>query len=95
MTETSETIETTEFIELVYLPEARHTTDLDKYTYPYEYFAAGPSRVTIEDSIYRCVHCETNVVNETYTCCPNCGAITCDSHPRPNGSGRNSSVWAM
>jgi len=33
-------------IEPVYLPEVRHTTDLGEYTYPYEYYAAGPSRVT-------------------------------------------------
>jgi len=36
-------------IEPVYLPEVRHTTDLQEYTYPYEYYAAGPSRVTAED----------------------------------------------
>jgi len=30
-------------IEPVYLPEVRHTTDLQEYTYPYEYYAAGPS----------------------------------------------------
>jgi len=35
-------------IEPVYLPEVRHTTDLQEYTYPYEYYAAGPSRVTAE-----------------------------------------------
>jgi len=45
-------------IEPVYLPEVRHTTDLQEYTYPYEYYAAGPSRVTAEDGIHRCVHCD-------------------------------------
>jgi len=67
-------------IDPVYLPEVRHTTDLGEYTYPYEYYAAGPSRVTTEDGIHRCVHCETNGTDETYTYCPNCGAIACDSH---------------
>jgi restriction endonuclease Mrr len=54
-------------IEPVYLPEVRHTTDIHEYTYPYEYYAAGPSRVTAEDGINRCVHCETSGVEETYT----------------------------
>ena len=67
-------------IEAVYLPTVRHTTDLGEYTYPYEYYAAGPSRVTIEDGIHRCVHCETSGIDETYTYCPNCGAIACDNH---------------
>ncbi|EMA06168.1 restriction endonuclease (plasmid) [Haloarcula marismortui ATCC 33800] len=51
-----------------------------EYSYPYEYYAAGPSRVTLEDGIHRCVHCETSGVDETYTYCPNCGAIACNSH---------------
>jgi len=67
-------------IEPVYLPEIWHTTDLQEYTYPYEYFVAGPSRVTAEDGIHRCVHCETSGADETYTYCSNCGAIACDSH---------------
>jgi restriction endonuclease Mrr len=67
-------------IEPVYLPELRQTTDLGEYSYPYEYYAAGPSRVTVEDGIHRCVHCETRGADETYTYCPNCGAIACDSH---------------
>ena len=67
-------------IEAVYLPTVRHTTDLGDYTYPYEYYAAGPSRVTTEDGIHDCVHCETSGSNETYTYCPNCDAIACDSH---------------
>ena len=45
-----------------------------------EYYVAGPSRVTVEDGIHRCVHCETSGDDETYTYCPNCGAIGCDSH---------------
>ena len=67
-------------IEPVYLPDVRQTTDLGEYSYPYEYYAAGPSRVTIEDGIHRCVHCETRGPETTYTYCPNCGAIACDSH---------------
>jgi len=67
-------------IEPVYLPEVRQVTDLGQYSYPYEYYAAGPSRTTREDGIHRCVHCETSGVEGTYTYCPNCGAIACDSH---------------
>jgi restriction endonuclease Mrr len=67
-------------IEPVYLPEVRQTTHLKEYTYPYEYYAAGPSRVTIEDGIHRCVHCETHGVDESYTYCANCGAVACGSH---------------
>ena len=67
-------------IEAVYLPEVRHTTNLQQYTYPYEYYAAGPSRVTVEDGIHRCAHCDTSGVDETYTYCANCGAVACASH---------------
>ena len=67
-------------IEPVYLPEVRQTTELREYTYPYEYYAAGPSRVTRENSIHQCVHCETSGVDGMYTYCPNCGAIACNSH---------------
>jgi len=67
-------------IEPVYLPDVRQTTELQEYTYPYEYYAAGPSRVTAEDGIHRCVHCDTSGVNDAYTYCPNCGAIACNSH---------------
>jgi len=69
-------------IEPVYLPEVRQTTELQAYTYPYEYYAAGPSRVTTKDGIHRCVHCETSGADETYTYCPNCGAIACESHTK-------------
>jgi len=64
----------------VYLPQVRQTTDLQAYSYPYEYFAAGPSRVTSEDGIHRCVHCDTDGIDATYTYCTNCGSINCDSH---------------
>ena len=67
-------------IEPVYLPEVRQGTEILEYSYPYEYYAAGPSRVTLEDRIHRCVHCETSGIDETYTYCPNCGAIACTSH---------------
>ncbi|WP_311170888.1 restriction endonuclease [Halobellus ordinarius] len=67
-------------IEPVYLPQVRHTTDLQEYSYPYEYFAAGPSRVTSEDGIHQCVHCDTTGTDNAYTYCANCGSINCDSH---------------
>ena len=66
----------------VYLPEVRQTTELQEYTYAYECYVAGPSRVTAEDGIRRCVHCETSGTEQTYTYCPNCGAIACDSHSK-------------
>jgi restriction endonuclease Mrr len=69
-----------ESIDPVYLPLVRHTTDLQAYSYPYEYFAAGPSRVTSEDEIHQCVHCDTAGTDNTYTYCANCGSINCDSH---------------
>jgi len=69
-------------IEPVYLPEVRQTTELQKYTYPTRYYAAGPSRVTDGDGIHRCVHCDTSGVDGTYTYCPNCGAIACNSHTK-------------
>ena len=53
---------------------------IKEYTYAYEYYAAGPSRVTAEDGIHRCVHCDTSGFDKTYTYCHNCGAIACDSH---------------
>jgi len=69
-------------IEPVYLPEVHQTAEVLKYTYPLEYVAAGPSRVTAEDGIHRYVHCDTSGVDETYTYCPNYGAIACDSHSK-------------
>jgi restriction endonuclease Mrr len=64
----------------VYLPQIRQTTHLQNYSYPYEYCAAGPSRVTLEDGIHRCVQCGTSGAGETYTYCRNCGSINCSSH---------------
>jgi restriction endonuclease Mrr len=66
----------------VYLPDVRQTTDLQGYSYPLEYYAAGPSRVTVEDGIHRCVHCDTGDTGETYTYCANCGSINCGSHTK-------------
>ncbi|WP_281194169.1 restriction endonuclease [Halorubrum sp. F4] len=67
-------------VEPVYLPLVRHTTEIQEYSYPYKYFAAGPSRVTTEDGIHQCVHCDTTGTDNTYTFCANCGSINCNSH---------------
>jgi restriction endonuclease Mrr len=67
-------------IEPVYVPQVQQTTELQGYAYPYEYFTAGPSRVTAEDGIHRCVHCDTARTDGDYTYCANCGSINCDSH---------------
>ena len=67
-------------IEPVYLPKIRQITELGEYTYPDEYYAAGPSRVTTEEGFHQCVHCETAGGDETYTYCENCGAIACGDH---------------
>jgi len=67
-------------VDPIYLPQVRQTTELGEYSYPYEYYAAGASRVPTEDGIRRCVHCETSADDETYTYCANCGAIACEDH---------------
>ncbi|MBX0305976.1 restriction endonuclease [Haloarcula salinisoli] len=69
-------------IEAVYLPDIRHTVQLQTYSYPYQYVAAGPSRVTTEDGIHQCVHCETSGPTDSYTYCANCGAISCGPHTK-------------
>jgi len=66
-------------IDPVYLPQIRQTVTLQNYSYPYEYYNAGPSRATIEDGIHRCVQCDETDAN-TYTYCANCGSINCGSH---------------
>jgi restriction endonuclease Mrr len=66
----------------VYLPDVEQITEIQEYTYPYRYYAAGPSRVTTEDGIHRCVHCDTTGQDTTYTYCTNCGAIACPSHTK-------------
>jgi len=68
-------------IDPVYLPRIRQTLSLQSYDYPYAYFAAGPSRCTIEDGIHECVHCgEENA--STFTFCANCGSINCGTHTK-------------
>ena len=63
----------------VYVPRVRAAVSLGRYDYPYEYYAAGPSRHTTEDGIHRCVQCgETE--GSTYTYCENCGSINCPKH---------------
>ena len=71
-----------QLIEPVFLPKIRHITELGEYTYPYEYYTAGLSRVIAENGIRRCVHCDTSGIDEVYTYCSNCGAIACDSHTK-------------
>jgi restriction endonuclease Mrr len=66
----------------VYLPQITQTVTLDEYDYPYTYCAAGPSRVTVEDGLHRCVQCEATANNETYTHCANCGSINCETHTK-------------
>jgi restriction endonuclease Mrr len=64
----------------VYLPQIRQTLGLGQYTHGLEYYAAGPSRATIEDNVHRCVHCATSGADTTYTYCENCGSINCPDH---------------
>jgi restriction endonuclease Mrr len=66
-------------IEAVYLPQVRLTATLRQYEYPYEHYAAGPSRVTTEDGVRRCVHCGDR---GTLTYCANCGSVNCPSHTK-------------
>ncbi len=65
----------------VYLPRIRAVTSLGQYDYPYEYYAAGPSRETTEDGIHRCVQCG-DAEDSTYTFCENCGSINCTDHTK-------------
>ena len=66
-------------IEPVYLPRIRQTVSLGEYTYPYEYYNAGPSRAVIENGIHRCVQCGDEGAS-TFTYCANCGSVNCGSH---------------
>jgi restriction endonuclease Mrr len=66
----------------IYLLEIRQTTHLQQYECPYEYYAAGPSRVTVEDGIHRYVYCETAGQDTDYTYCANCGSISCPDHTK-------------
>ncbi|WP_423746644.1 restriction endonuclease [Haladaptatus sp. SPP-AMP-3] len=65
----------------MYLPHVRQRTELLQYSYPYEYYTAGPSRVTIEDGIHCCVQCDDENAS-TFTYCANCGSINCSSHTK-------------
>ena len=63
----------------VYVPRIRARVELGEYAYPYEYYAAGPSRRTIDDGIRRCRQCGDDE-GSTYTYCENCGSVNCTAH---------------
>jgi len=63
----------------IYVPRIRASVDLGEYAYPYEYYAAGPSRRTIDDGIRRCRQCGDDG-DSTYTYCENCGSVNCTAH---------------
>ncbi len=63
----------------IYLPRIRSSVELGTYAYPYEYYAAGPSRQTVENGIHRCKQCG-ETADTTYTYCNNCGSINCTDH---------------
>ncbi|MDS0293839.1 restriction endonuclease [Halogeometricum luteum] len=67
-------------IDSVYVPRIRSRTTLKEYEYSLEYYAAGPSRSTVENGIGRCVHCGATWLKHTY--CDNCGSINCRRHTR-------------
>lgn len=63
----------------VYLPRIESKVTLQNYSYSLEYYAAGPSRETLENSINECVHCgRDSWTGHTY--CNNCGSINCWRH---------------
>ena len=61
-----------------YVPRLRANVDFGTYTYHYEYYAAGPSRVTVDDTIHRCQQC--GEVDGPFTYCANCHSINCPDH---------------
>jgi restriction endonuclease Mrr len=65
----------------VYVPRIHASVELGEYAYPYEYYAAGPSRLTIDDGIHRCRQCGDDE-DSTYTYCENCGSVNCTDHIR-------------
>jgi len=69
-------------IDPLYLPRVSYEAHLGEYTYPYECYVAGPSHVTENDGVRRCVHCENQGTAHDYTFCENCGAIACGDHIR-------------
>ncbi|WP_433632559.1 restriction endonuclease [Halomicrococcus sp. NG-SE-24] len=66
-------------IEPVYVPRIQTTTVLQDNEYRLEYYAAGPSRVTLHNEIEQCLQCGESS-DSTYTYCANCGSINCSSH---------------
>jgi restriction endonuclease Mrr len=68
-----------ESITPVYVPRIRASVDFDHYTYAYEYYAAGPSRYTVDDGIHRCQQCHS-AENGPFTYCTNCHSINCPEH---------------
>lgn len=66
-------------IDPVYAPRIRTVSYVGEYEYELEYYAAGPSRVTITNDIEACVHCSEG---EELVFCRNCGSVNCSSHIR-------------
>lgn len=64
----------------VYVPRILSRTTLKDHEYSLEYYAAGPSRATIENGIGQCVHCGGTRLKHTY--CDNCGSINCRRHTK-------------
>jgi restriction endonuclease Mrr len=62
-----------------YVPRIRAAVDFGTYAYHYEYYAAGPSRFTVDDGIHRCQQCGESD-DEPYTYCANCHSINCSDH---------------
>ena len=67
-------------VSAVYVPELQHSIRLGEYGYTYESYVAGPSRVTVDDGIHRCVHCAEE--GGPFTYCDNCGSINCGDHSK-------------
>ncbi|WP_436901129.1 restriction endonuclease [Halovenus halobia] len=62
-----------------YVPRIRASVEFDSSTYQYEYYAAGPSRWTVDDGVHRCQQCgETD--SGPFTYCQNCQSINCPDH---------------
>ncbi|MXR51205.1 restriction endonuclease [Halovenus sp. WSH3] len=68
-----------ESITPVYVPRIRANVDLGAYSYHYGYYAAGPSRFTVDDGIHRCQQCGESDEGP-FTYCENCGSIDCPDH---------------
>ncbi|MFT4946373.1 MAG: restriction endonuclease Mrr [Natronomonas sp.] len=70
-----------ESITPVYVPRIRASVDFGSYTYPYEYYAAGSSRYTVDDGIHRCQQCGESD-DEPFAYCVNCDSINCPAHTK-------------